>query len=62
MCLVFHAFRGQTYVWDVSSVSENNENLSLCLQNVDEHNLPNGDNLSQPQEWGEPIIGGGVIV
>jgi hypothetical protein len=27
---------------------------------VDEHNLPNVDNFSQPQECGEPIIGGEV--
>jgi hypothetical protein len=40
---------------------ENDVHLNLCLPNVDEHNLQNVENLSQPQECGEPCIGGGFV-
>jgi hypothetical protein len=44
-----------------TSVSqENDENLYLCLSNVDEHNLLNMENVSQPQECGELIIRGEI--
>jgi hypothetical protein len=46
---------GRLFVTRTSIIQEN---LHLCHLNVDEHNLPNLQILSRPQECGEPIIGG----